>query len=65
LGGLDKPASTGDRAALAERAAWLDLGMTMPVGWSAAPLDLPGAEGPVRKSQPDPNDNPYIPSGYT
>jgi hypothetical protein len=65
LAGRDKPAAAGERAALAERAARLDLRMTVPVGWAAAPGALPGADAPVRKSQPDPNDNPYIPSGYT
>lgn len=65
LPGRDKPAPGGERAALAERAARLDLRMTIPVGWAAAPEQLPGADAPVLKSQPDSNDNPYIPSGYT
>nr|WP_294513654.1 peroxidase family protein [uncultured Rhodopila sp.] len=65
MAGRDKPAASGERAALAERAARLDLRMTVPVGWEVAPANLPGADAPIRKSQPDPNDNPYIPSGFT
>jgi hypothetical protein len=65
LEGRHKPEAIGERAALAERAARLDLRMTVPVGWAPAPADLPGADAPIQKSEPDPNDNPYIPSGYT
>lgn len=65
LRGQDRPATLIDRQAFADRAARLELRMTAPLVWGEAPRDLPGAGDFLAKPQPDRQDNPYIPSGYT
>jgi hypothetical protein len=65
LRGRYRPLVKGDRKALAGRAARLELRMTAPMPWGAAPVGLRGAGEFIEKPQPDENDNPYIPAGYT
>lgn len=65
LAGLQGPPQPGNRSAAAARAARLEVRMTAELGWTAAPMDLPGGITPVAKPAPDARDNPYIPSGYT
>jgi hypothetical protein len=65
LDGNRQPAPVTDRQSQTERAARLELRMTAPLPWEAAPSNLPGAGEFITKPQPDKADNPYIPSGYT
>ena len=65
LNNRDKPCAPVDQATLAGRAARLELRMTAPLPWGEAPSNLAGAMDFLSKPQPDENDNPYIPSGYT
>jgi hypothetical protein len=65
LKGRYRPASTGNRQAMAERMARLAARMTAMLDWGDVPPRQPGLDDPIRKTRPDLRDNPYLPSGYT
>lgn len=65
LKGRFRPAATGNRQEIAERAAHLAARMNARLEWDPVPPRQLGLEDPVRKDHPDLRDNPYIPSGYT
>jgi hypothetical protein len=65
LKGRFRPATTGNRQAMAERCARLAARMTACLHWGEIPIGQQGLEHPIRQDQPDLGDNPYLPSGYT
>lgn len=65
LKGRYRPATTGDRRAMAERYARLAARMALRIDWDEVPPRQPGLDDRIRKDHPDIQDNPYLPAGYT